>query len=58
MEAGRDIPVGTCVDFATKKNSKRKKYGTKKFLWLTGPTFRLGRKYDSQPLPFAERRRI
>ena len=45
------IPVGIRADFAIKKNSKRKKYGRKKFLWLTGTPFRPGRKLGLPPLP-------
>jgi hypothetical protein len=45
------------VDFATKKRQV-KKFTEQKIPWLTGGTFGRPVKYDSQPLPFAERRRI
>jgi hypothetical protein len=46
-----NIPIGTCVNFATEKNSKRKKLRAKKFLSLTGTTFCPGRELPPQPLP-------
>jgi hypothetical protein len=46
-----NIPIGTRADFATKKNSKRKKLRTKKFLSLTGTTFCPCRELPPQPLP-------